>query len=181
MTAAAFLDWSAGQPEGRRHELVAGEPVAMSPERNRHGLVKLDCAVALRQAVRAAGAACTVFGDGATVVIDDATVYEPDVTVRCGGVIDLDAVTVSEPTILVEVLSPSTRGVDTGRKLVGYFQLPSVAHYLVLDPESRVVTHHCRPVGQIVTRIVREGVIALDPPGIELTVEELFVSVAAPG
>ena len=178
MTAAAFLKWSAAQPEGRRHELVAGEPMAMSPERNRHSLVTLDCALALRQAVRVVGVHCTVFGDGATIVIDDATVYEPDVTVQCGGSIDLDAVTVPEPMILVEVLSPSTQGVDTGRKLVGYFQLPSVAHYLVLDSESRVATHHYRSGGQIVTSIVREGGIALYPPGVELTVDELFASVS---
>jgi len=178
MTAADFLGWVSTLPEGQRYELVGGEPVAMSPERNRHSLVKLDCAVSLRQAVRASGADCTVFGDGATVVIDDTTVYEPDVTVQCGGSIDLDAVTVSRPTIVVEVLSPSTRGVDTGRKLVGYFQLESVSHYLVLDPEARVVTHHYRSGNRIITSIVRGGDLVLDPLDMKLSVADLFVSIA---
>lgn len=57
----------------------------------------------------------------------------------------------------------------------------SVARCLVHDPESRVVTHDYRSVGQIVTRIAREGAIALDPPGIEPTMEDVFVSVAEPG
>ena len=178
MTAAVFLDWTAGLPDGRRYELVSGEPVAMSPERNRHSLVKLDCAIALRRAVDDAKAECTVFGDGATVVIDDTTVYEPDVTVQCGESIDLDAVTVSRPTILVEVLSPSTQGVDTGRKLVGYFQLPGVAHYLVLDPETRVATHHYRSGNRIITSIVREGRVELEPPGLSLDMTDLFASVS---
>lgn len=178
MRADSFLDWTATLPEGQRYELVAGEPIAMSPERNRHSLVKLDCAVSLRQAVLDAGVSCTVFGDGATVVIDDSTVYEPDVTVQCNESIDLDAVTVPHPSILVEVLSPSTQGVDTGRKLVGYFQLPSVAHYLVLDPETQVVTHHYRSGNQIITSIIRQGNIELNPPGVVLQMRDLFVSVS---
>lgn len=177
MTAADFLGWTASLPEGRRYELVGGESVAMSPERIRHSLVKLDCAVSLRQAVRACGVACTVFGDGATVVVDNATVYEPDVTVQCGEPIDLDAVTVPHPTIVVEVLSPSTRGVDTGRKLVACFQLASDAHYLVLGPESRVVTHHHRSGERIITRILREGRLVPSPPEIEVEVADLFTSV----
>lgn len=178
MTADEFFLWTETLPEGQRYELLAGEPVAMSPESNCHVLAKLDCALGLRRAVRRAGVACTVFGGGASVIVDDFTVYEPDVTVQCGGSIDLDAVTVSCPSILVEVLSPSTRGVDTGLKLVGYFQLPSVVHYLVLDPEKRVVTHHRRSGDKITTTIVREERIRLDPPGITLETIDLFASVA---
>ncbi len=63
MTAAEFLQWTSGLPEGERYELVSGVPVAMAPERNRHNLVKVDCCLALRQAVRAARLGCTVLGD----------------------------------------------------------------------------------------------------------------------
>ena len=41
---------------------------------------------------------------------------------------------------MVEVLSPSTKHVDTGKKLEGYFRVPSIVHYLVVDPERRMVT-----------------------------------------
>ena len=43
MTATEFLDWSEMLPEGRRYELVSGEPIATAPERNRHNLVKMAC------------------------------------------------------------------------------------------------------------------------------------------
>ncbi len=41
MTADEFIDWAMAQPEGQRYELVAGEVVAMAPERSAHALTKL--------------------------------------------------------------------------------------------------------------------------------------------
>ena len=58
---------------------------------------------------------------------------------------------------------------------MGYFSLPSLAHYLILDPERRVAIHHKRGQGDIIeTRILSEGVVRLDPPGIEAPVAEMF-------
>ena len=65
-----------------------------------------------------------------------------------------------------------------GIKLEGYFSLASLAHYLILDPDRRVVIHHARGrEGVIETRILREGRLRLDPPGLEVAVAELFASV----
>ena len=181
MTADEFRRWTSERPEGERHELVAGEPVAMAPERNRHNLVKTDCLLALRQASRAAGLDCTVLADGATVRVDDANVYEPDVTVQCGEPVDVDATGAEHPTILVEVLSPSTKGVGTSDKLIGYFQLPSVTHYLVVDPVRRAVIHHRRTDGGIGTSLLREGVLRLDPPGMDVEIGDFFESLERSG
>lgn len=174
MTAAEFIRWTGNLPEGKRFELVDGEPVAMSPERNRHNLVKADCWLALRQAVRLAGIDCTVLSDGATVKVDEGNVYEPDVTIQCGKPIDLDETTAQHPTILVEVLSPSTKSVDSSGKLLGYFQLPSVEHYLVVDPAKFAVIHHYRSGDGIGTALFREGSIKLEPPGLVLDIAEFF-------
>ena len=60
-------------------------------------------------------------------------------------------------------------------KLAGYFRLPSVAHYLIVDPTQPNVIHHSRGTGDtIVTRIVTEGVIRLDPPGLELALNDVY-------
>ena len=50
------------------------------------------------------------------------------------------------------------------QKLAGYFRLPSVQHYLIVDPLQPSVVHHSRGADAIVTRIVTEGRIALDRP-----------------
>ena len=79
------------------------------------------------------------------------------------------------PIVVVEVLSPSTAAIDHGRKLSGYFSLPSVQHYLILDPERRVVIHHKRGSGDAIeTRVLTDGAARLDPPGFEVAVEALF-------
>ena len=55
--------------------------------------------------MRAAGLTCEVFTDGMTVAVDDSD-YEPDALVRCGAPLPGDAVTVLDPLVIVEVLSP---------------------------------------------------------------------------
>jgi hypothetical protein len=63
---------------------------------------------------------------------------------------------------------------DLRDELQGYFRMSSIAHYLV-DPHKRIVIHHPRVTGDVVaTRIVGEGTVRLDPPGIEIAVGELF-------
>jgi Uma2 family endonuclease len=165
MKVDEFLAWADAQAHGR-YELVDGEIFAMAPERARHNLVKLAAAVALRDAVRAAKLPCTVFTDGISVVIDDQNTREPDASVQCGVDVDLDSMILQAPMIVVEVASPSSERVDTETKLVDYFSVASICHYLMILPEQRVVVHHRREDdGKIETRIVRDGDIALMPPG----------------
>jgi Uma2 family endonuclease len=67
--------------------------------------------------------------------------------------------------------------IDVGAKLAGYFRLPSVMHYLIVDPTQPSVIHHARGTGEtILTRIVTGGVIALDPPGLELALSDIYES-----
>ena len=173
MTAAEFLAWAMEQ-EGR-FELASGEVVAMAPERAAHALAKLAVARALGDAVRGAGLPCQVFPDGMAVRVDDATVYEPDASVRCGEPLDGDAVEFSDPVVVVEVLSPSTRARDAGAKLADYFRLPSVRHYLILRTDTRTAIHHARGEdGAIATAIVTEGTLRLDPPGVAIALEDVF-------
>jgi hypothetical protein len=54
-------------------------------------------------------------------------------------------------------------------KLADYFTLPSLHHYLIVDPERVRAVHFRRGTGEALeTRIVREGTIRLDPPGFEV-------------
>ena len=170
MNADQFIAWAMDRPETEHYELAGGEIVAMAPERATHARAKGHLYSRLTAAIATAGRNCEAFIDGLSVVVDETTVYEPDVLVRCGDKLDGDAVRISDPVIVVEVLSRSTRGRDTGAKLADYFRLPSVRHYLIVRAEERIVIHHARGEhGIILTRILREGPIALDPPGIVLT------------
>lgn len=173
MNVDEFLAWAEGQPG--RYELFRGAVYAMTPERAVHAEIKLAVQTALANAIRARRLPCRVLPDGMTVRIDDATAHEPDALVYCGPRLAPSALEVPNPVVIVEVLSPSTRHIDAQYKLAGYFRLPSVAHYLVIDPDRPLVFHHARGNdGTILTKIVSEGTIALDPPGIEIALVDIY-------
>jgi Uma2 family endonuclease len=176
MTSDEFIAWAMQQPEHCRYELVAGEVVGMAPERSAHALTKAHVWRRLAETVEAAGLPCDVYPDGMAVEVDAHSVYEPDAVVRCGSRLPDSAVKLNDPVIVVEVLSPSTRARDSGAELVDYFRLPSVLHYLIVRTEDHAIIHHARNAdGTILTRIIREGTLQLDPPG--LTVTGLFPAV----
>jgi Uma2 family endonuclease len=168
-----FLGWAARQPE--RWELFDGIAVAMSPERAIHGLTSHRVASALDRAIGAMRVPCHFLPDSVVVRIDEATTFQPGALVYCGDRVSDDSIEVNSPVIVVEVLSPSTAARDLRDKLVGYFRVASVHHYLIVDPDRRVVIHHQRGAGDVIeTRIRTEGALPLDPPGIELAVHDLF-------
>jgi len=174
MTAPEFLAWSRSQIESR-HELVDGEIVAMAPERLRHNLIKAAVYRALDDAIRNAKLPCIAFTDGVGVVIDKWTTRIPDASVQCGVAADLDAMTIEAPVILVEVASPSSERNDLGAKLIEYFSVMSVRHCIIIVPEKNAVVHHHRRDGEdIITHILRDGEMTLEPPGITLCVAELL-------
>jgi Uma2 family endonuclease len=171
MTVDEYLAWSDSQSERRRTELINGQIVTMPAERLLHTRAKLNAFLALRQAITEAGIACQALPDGPGVRIDDHTVYEPDALVFCGGAPPPTSMLIPNPVILVEVLSPTTSHHDTSAKLIGYFKLPSVAHYLVIDPEVRTIIHHSRDQ---MPNLLSRGPLRLDPPGLDLTIEDLL-------
>ena len=175
MTVAEFLEWAEGQDGD--FELVDGQAVAMVRERALHNLAKMAVARALQDAVEAAKVSCTVYTDGMTVEVDEHTARGPDALVQCGHPIDLDSMVADSPLIVVEVVSPTSEWRDTDAKLVEYFSVPSIRHYLIVFPQKGVVVHHSRAAeGQIATQFARSGSIHLDPPGIALTLEGILAA-----
>jgi Uma2 family endonuclease len=163
---------SEGQ-EGR-HELVDGVVYAQAAERAAHAEMKGLVFLALVNAIRS-GVSCRAVVDGMAVRIGARTVFEPDALVYCGPKLPPDALLVDNPVIVVEVLSPTTGRNDHSHKVAGYFNLPSVGHYLIVDPDERFVLHHERgDDGVIITHILTDGVARMDPPGLTLSLAELY-------
>jgi Uma2 family endonuclease len=175
LTIPAFLAWRERQERGR-YELVDGEIVAMTFESAAHASAKAQTWRALAEAIGRRGARCEAFVGGLGVAIDARTVYLPDALVNEGGRIAPNAMLAPAPVVIVEVLSPSSRHIDKSVKLVGYFRLASLVHYLVVDLDRRTVLHYRRQGADepILLRIVTEGAIRLDPPGLDLALSEIF-------
>jgi len=174
MTVSEFLQWAERQTEGD-YELVDGVIVPMARERALHNLAKMEVFLALQNAIGAAKVPCTVYTDGMTVEIDEHTARGPDALVQCGRPIDLDAMVADNPLIVVEVVSPTSERRDTDAKLVEYFAVPSIRHYLIFFPHKGVVVHHAKNAqDQVSTRFFHSGSITLDPPGIAISIDEIL-------
>ena len=112
--------------------------------------------------------------DGPTIEVDESD-YEPDaiVTVRDRHTFGRH-LAVPDPTVIVEVLSPTTRRIDVSRKLVDYYRLPSVHHHLILFSDRVQAVHHRRADEQIETRVSTPGDVILDPPGLTVPLARFY-------
>jgi Uma2 family endonuclease len=174
LTVEEFFAWSATQDDGRA-ELVDGEIVVMAAETVRHNQLKLRAAIALGDAIRAAGLGCSVFGDGVAVRTGEQTCRIPDASVQCGPV-DPESMELTDPVIVVEVVSLSSGRSDTGAKVGEYFRVPSIRHYLIIDPFGGRLILHSRADASatIATTVVTQGPVRFDPPGFTVLAEDLL-------
>ncbi len=172
LTREQFRAWTEGQTG--RYERMAGQPVAMAPERVIHARLKARIWQALDRAIRDAGLDCEALPDGVTVEIDEETDYEPDAVVNCGPRLDPNATVATNPVVVVEVLSPSTQSIDSSDKLGDYFKLPSIQHYLIVRAKRQEMIHHWRLGPDIMSRVMNIGAIRLDPPGISIDIAEVY-------
>jgi Uma2 family endonuclease len=130
-----------------RHEYVNGEMFAMTGGTLRHNTIALNIASVLRGHLRSTQ--CRVFINDVHVRVESAhSYYYPDLLVSCARgapAIDLNAVTVDDPVLVMEVLSASTEATDRREKLLAYRTLPSLSEYvLVSQDEARVDIHRRR-------------------------------------
>lgn len=134
MTLAEFLAWEEQQTE--RYEFHRGEVFAMVGGTARHNRVILN--LASRIGGHLDGSPCQVFAEGMKVQTDERILY-PDVVVTCGKAEAGDEKIITDPKLVVEVLSPSTSGYDKRDKFALYRTLPSLREYALIDPATRQV------------------------------------------
>jgi Uma2 family endonuclease len=134
MTADEFLVWD--ETQTLRHEFVRGEVFMMTGGRDRNNSVAGNLYLALRQHLR--GSPCRIYLNDVKLRIEAADCYfYPDLMVTCSRTDLGDRLIKREPTLVVEVLSPSTAAFDRGNKFADYRQLPSLAEYLLVDVDSQ--------------------------------------------
>jgi Uma2 family endonuclease len=134
MTLTEFLVWEEHQTE--RHEFLGGETCAMAGGTARHNRVTLN--LASRIADHLEGSKCQVFAENMKLQVADGVLY-PDVMVTCGKAEAGDEQAVTDAKLIVEVLSPGTRGYDQRDKFVLYRTLASLREYVLIDPTKRQV------------------------------------------
>lgn len=129
-----YLAWEAEQEE--RHGYVAGEVFCISGSSDRHNLVCLNAAMALRKHGKINAFHTYALQMKVQVEAADSYFY-PDVVVTCSPRDAQDPLIQREPTLIVEVLSPITAAYDRGGKFSAYRQLTSLQEYVLIDTDTR--------------------------------------------
>lgn len=121
-----------------KHEYIAGKIVAMAGAGYMHNLICMNLGGEIRNQLR--GKSCSVVGsDQRLQIMSGSAFVYPDLTVVCGKPEfneEKKPDTLLNPTLLVEVLSPSTSQYDRSEKFMLYRQVPSLRQYLTLDTQS---------------------------------------------
>lgn len=113
-----------------------GDLLAMSGAGNRHNIIFSNLFGGL--AIKLKGKSCQPYGPDMRVNIPENTLYTyPDISVFCDELQTsaMDEDTVVQPTVLIEILSPSTRNYDQGEKFRLYRDIPSLREYILVDTE----------------------------------------------
>ena len=133
MTLDEFLAWENQQPE--RHEFHRGDVFAMAGGRRTHGRVVLN--LARRLGNHLDGSPRQVFAESMKVQIADDTIFYPDVFVTCDKADLATEMIFRSPSLVIEVLSPSTQAYKRSQKFALYRRLASLQEYVLVDPETR--------------------------------------------
>lgn len=132
LTLEEFLDWERAQPE--RYEFDGIQPVAMTGGSRAHSRVGTRLVVALGNRVKPP---CEAHGPDLKV-LTGARVRYPDASVVCSD--SDDASDIIEPSIVFEVLSPSTALTDRRVGAIEYAAVPRVMVYILLEQDRPEVT-----------------------------------------
>jgi len=179
MTVEEFLHWEDRQEP--KYELVDGRPVMMTGGTAAHGDLRFNICAHFKQGLR--GRPCRAHLD-LKVVCGNANVRYPDVQIDCGPTLPRD-VRASRPTVVVEVVSPSSRATDYMAKVRDYGTVPSITTYLIVSQEDRQVTVLRRVDDLLELEVVLEGaedVVDLPEVGLTLPLAVVYdADVPAPG
>ena len=182
MTYAAYL--AAEEVSETKHEYLRGEVYAMAGGTPEHAALMAAVSAELIMALR--GRPCRVYSSELRVRIDatDMSTY-PDVSVVCGELktADIDRNAITNPILIVEVLSDSTEAYDRGEKFSHYRRLPTLREYLLLSQHQPRIESY-RKSSQGVWELAEAGagetltLAALE--GVRLDVELIYRDPLAP-
>jgi Uma2 family endonuclease len=120
-----------------KHEYYQGEIFAMSGAKMQHNIIAGNTFGYLLNKLK--GKPCRPFSSDQRIHIESNTLFTyPDISVICGDPITLnnDEWNALNPTVIIEVLSPSTKNYDRGEKFKLYRDIATLKEYILIDSES---------------------------------------------
>ena len=160
-----------------KHEYLKGQIIAMSGASFAHNFITLDTATQLN--IQLMGGDCQVAASDMRVKVTKTNAYfYPDIVVFCGEPIseDNNFDTLLNPTVIIEVLSPSTETYDRGEKFEDYKQIESLKEYVLVSQDKVLVEHYRRQEVEWLKREYQElkDVVMLRSIECELRLQDIY-------
>ncbi|MEN9575865.1 MAG: hypothetical protein RL514_3720 [Verrucomicrobiota bacterium] len=166
-----------------KSEFYDGETFAMAGGTAVHSLIGTNAAGEFRDKLR--GKKCVPYNADLRILVEANGLFTyPDLSVICGPLQFADADdTVTNPSVLVEVLSPSTEAYDRGQKFLLYRQIPSLREYLLVSQHEPLLEMFVRQADNLWVLREAAGLTAqLEIPSLEISISlaEIYAGVAFP-
>lgn len=124
-----------------KSEYFRGEVFAMAGASRNHGRILANVLAGIHRQLRQTN--CNAYASDLRVSVSASGLYTyPDVVVTCGEEKLIDGDTLTNPVLIIEVLSPSTQDYDRGQKFQLYRNLPSLVEYMTVAQDSVHVEHY---------------------------------------
>jgi len=183
ITPEQYLDWEEDQPT--KNEYFHGRIYAMTGGSLEHVTIIQNLSLSLGR--RLEGGKCRIFTSEMRIKVNETGLYTyPDAAVVCNEM-QLDrrtkSVTLLNPTLIIEVLSPSTEAYDRGEKFTHYRQLPSLTDYILITTQSPQVEHYQLQDDGDWRLTIRTGIessLMIKALGIEIPFTEIYEYVEFP-
>jgi Uma2 family endonuclease len=158
-----------------RHEYVDGEVFAMGGASRRHNTIIHNLILRLDPTARKRG--CRAYSTDVKVRVAAADAYYyPDFVVTCAKD-DRDEYVIEAPSLIVEVLSPTTEAVDRREKRVNYGKLPSLVEYLTVAQDCRRVEVWRRGPEGLRVEVYESGSFRLNSLDCEVSLDDIYAGV----
>ncbi|MEO6452660.1 MAG: Uma2 family endonuclease [Ginsengibacter sp.] len=125
-----------------KHGYYNGEIFAMAGAGPRHNIISANIIIALGNSLK--GKNCRPYGSDLRTHIPENSLFTyPDIAVICGDIKTSkeDEDTGTQPAVIIEILSPSTKNYDRGEKFMLYRAIPVLKEYILIDSESIHAEH----------------------------------------
>ncbi|MHB0935386.1 MAG: Uma2 family endonuclease [Armatimonadota bacterium] len=168
-----------------KHEFLEGNVYEMTDFSLAHNLIAVNVIGILHQQLR--GKSCQIYPSNQRLKVEATGFYTyADASVVCGPAQFADAPkhTMTNPTVLIEILSPSTESYDRGKKFQHYRKMESLRAYLLIAQDSMHVELYTRQEQNrwlLVEFTEQDAMVPLDAIGCTLAVKDIYEDVEFDG
>ncbi len=168
---------------GVKHEFHDGKIYALAGGTINHGRLCGNIYSEIRSGLKQKKSDCEVLNGEVKLHIEKTNTYVyPDAMVVCGAIetAENNENAVTNPILVVEVLSKSTADYDRGEKFYIYRQIPSLQEYILIEQDQAVVEVYYKKEGSdlwSINRYQKEKLVKLESIGIEVALKDLYDNV----